>query len=185
MLTKDTTSTLVLIDLQTNFLQVIPDAEAIVRRAEFLCACAKILEIPVLATEQNPDRFGATNPSLAPYLSQPAFPKMEFGAYDNPAFVRAFDALDRQHAVLVGVEAHICITQTALALIEADYDVTLAADAISSRTTAMRTIGLERLRDNGCDAAHSESIVYEWMSTADHPCFRDILALVKQFNLTA
>jgi nicotinamidase-related amidase len=82
---------------------------------------------------------------------------------------------------VVGVEAHICIAQTVRDLRLAGVPVVVAADAISARSVEMTNNGLARARDFGAEISHSESIVYEWMSTAAHPKFRDVLAVVKRF----
>ena len=82
---------------------------------------------------------------------------------------------------MVGVEAHICIAQTVRDLRAAGVPVVVAADAVSARSTEMTSNGLSRARDFGAEISHSESIVYEWMATAAHPKFRDVLSVVKRF----
>jgi nicotinamidase-related amidase len=83
--------------------------------------------------------------------------------------------------VLVGIESHICVTQTAVDLLGSEYDVFLAEDAISARSSGMHTVAMQRLRDIGAVITHTESVVYEAMGGADHGAFRDVLGLVKRF----
>ena len=140
-----------------------------------------MLGIPVLCTEQNPSRMGATVPELAPYVNNPPpFAKMEFSALRCAEFVAAFEATGRTQVILVGLETHICISQTAHDLLLRDLDVIVCPDAVSARTLEAHKLGMERIRDAGAVPAHTESVVYEWLGTADRPEFKQVLAVVKQ-----
>lgn len=174
-------SSLVVIDLQPSFMSPIPDAGAVVDRSKFMVRVASKLGIPVLATEQYPARMGETDPDLKHELMSAGaliFGKMAFSAMGAPDFVAAYESTGRNHAILVGIETHICVTQTALDLKTKGHHVTIIADAISARP-GRHDLGIQRLAAAGVVVAHSESVVYEWMHSAEHPSFRDILALVK------
>jgi len=85
----------------------------------------------------------------------------------------------KKQVVLTGIETHICVNQTAHNLLDAGYDVIVCDDAVSARSINRHKVGLKRLRDAGMTLAHTESIAYEWAGSAEHPKFRDMLALVK------
>jgi nicotinamidase-related amidase len=105
--------------------------------------------------------------------------KRSFDCCGEPAFREALAALDRRQIVLAGIEAHVCVYQTARGLLERGYEVHLISDAISARTAANRWLGLERLRDHGALLSGTEMALYELMREADSPVFREILKLVK------
>lgn len=172
-------SVLVLVDVQPAFFRVVFEAERVVSRAGFLLRAANLLGVPVLVTTQNAARMGGLDEGLAAELSGPVFDKMTFSCCGAAGFNEALEALDRSQVVLVGAETHICITQTALDLLDAEYQVLLPADAISARTATLDRVGMERLRDVGGEITHTESVVYEWMDTAEHERFKDVLELVK------
>lgn len=171
-------SVLVVVDLQPTFLTPIYEAERVLARSKFLCQAARLLGVPILATEQYPERMGGTEPSLLEHLDS-IFGKKAFSCLGSEEFNAALAAVERSQVVLCGIETHICINQTAHDLLTEEFEVFLATDAISARTAEMHKTGVRRMRDEGVVASHSESIVYEWMESADHPAFRDVLKLVK------
>lgn len=172
-------SVVVAIDLQPAFLRAIHESARVLARSAFLLECAALLDVPVLATEQNPERMGGTEPAIKAFLAAGAFPKHVFSCVGCEGFDSALASMARTQIVLVGIETHICVNQTAHHLLASGYDVILAADALSARTPSMHAIGIERMRDAGAVVAHTESIVYEWLGSAAHPAFRDVLQVVK------
>jgi nicotinamidase-related amidase len=173
-------SALVVIDVQASLAPHLHEGDRIVDRIAFLAKIARLLKIPVFATEQNPGRMGATVPALADLVSTPpAFPKMCFSAAGCGEFVDALKATGRDQAILVGVETHICVSLTAHALLEAGYGVVVCPDAVGARTQERHKLGMERIRDAGAVPAHTEAVAYEWLGTAEHPRFREALAIVK------
>jgi nicotinamidase-related amidase len=181
MLARADDSVLVVVDMQPTFLAPIFERDRVKARTKFLIHVAKILDIPILATEQYPERMGGTDPELTALLDHAPLPKLAFSCMGCEPFSAMLGAQDRPQVVICGIETHICVNQTAHDLLDDDYEVLLAADACSARSSAMHDNGLQRLRDEGAAIAHSESIVYEWMQSADHPEFRAILKLVKDF----
>lgn len=156
------------------------ESERVLRRTQFLVEVARTLGGTVIATEQNPDRMGGTAESLLPLLSEPPASKMTFSCSGCELFQRHFVNATPMQVVLVGIETHICVTQTTHELLDLGHEVILAGDAVSARTEDRHTLGLQRLRDAGAVVAHSESIAYEWMKTAEHPNFREVLEIVKR-----
>jgi nicotinamidase-related amidase len=173
-------SVLLVIDLQESFLKIIHEADRVLARSEFLCRISKIFEIPVLASEQYPSRMGGTDARFDGLIDQ-VFGKMEFSAAANPEFLAALEATSRRQVVIVGIETHICVSQTALDLLAKGYEVVVCPDALSSSSQDRHKLGMERLRDAGVVPIHTEAVAYEWCHAADSPKFKVLLAVVKQF----
>jgi nicotinamidase-related amidase len=105
--------------------------------------------------------------------------KVHFSCMGDDGFARRFREIDRSQAVLVGIEAHVCVLQTAEQLIEAGCDVFVVADATSSRTTANHEAALERMRADGAQIVTTEMVTFEWLERAGTPEFKKISALIK------
>jgi nicotinamidase-related amidase len=172
------TDIVVVIDVQPTMMSAIWEAGRVTSGAVFLAQVAAALQIPVLATVQNPKRLGPIAEALTPFVRSP-MAKMEFSAWKNAKFRDSLEASGRRQVILAGVETHICVSQTALDLNDAGFDVLMCPDVVSARTQDRHKLGMERLRDAGIGPIHSEAVVYEWMQTADHPRFREVLQLVK------
>ncbi len=167
-------SLLVVIDLQARLVPAIAEGEGVVATARRLCAAADLLGVPVLLTEQNPAGLGATVPDLA---GREAFPKMEFDVTRTPDFLdRLAPGAD---VILAGCEAHICVLQTALGLLGTGHRVRIVRDAVGSRRIENREAALARLAAQGADVVTSEMVMFEWLGSAAHPRFRDVVKLVK------
>jgi nicotinamidase-related amidase len=172
-------SVLVVIDIQEALLGAIHEIDRVVDRSAFLIRIAQLLEVPVIATEQNPGRMGGTEPRLAELVGTP-HSKMAFSACGCGDFMREVLSTGRTQAVLVGIETHICVSQTAHDLLDHGLEVVVCPDAVSARSLERHKLGMERVRDAGVVPAHTESVAYEWMRTADHPMFREALKIVKE-----
>jgi nicotinamidase-related amidase len=170
----------VLIDVQPAFMAAIWEPERVVGRCRFLLEAAHALEVPVLATVQNHTRMGGLDESLATLLGQGPIPKMAFSCWGAPEFRNRVEASGKSCVVLVGIETHICVSLTALDLVSNGYQVVVCPDAVSSRSVERHKLGMERMRDSGVAPSHSETLVYEWMGSAEHPKFKDVLNLVKE-----
>lgn len=169
---------LLIVDVQTRLLPEMWEAERIERNIAILGGVARRLEIPVVVTEQNPARIGATTAGIAAALGDfEPVAKMRFSALPDAS--SAIEATGRRTAILCGLEAHICITQTTLDLIEAGYTVFAVYDAISSRQENNRRVGWERMKAVGCVPSSTESAVFELLTTAASPQFKAILPLIK------
>ena len=177
MLTLDASaSTLLVIDFQVKLMPAIDDAAATVANARRLVEAAKLLDVPSLYTEQNPRGLGPTVSDLAPDPARLVH-KMAFGACLEPEFL---PRLANNHAIVVtGWEAHVCVLQTALGLIEKGRRVFVVRDAVGSRKPESKEAALRRLARHGADIVTTEMVVFEWLKTAQHPKFREIAALIK------
>lgn len=197
-------SQLVLIDYQAHLMPAIHDHNAVLANARRLAEMARLVGVPVWATEQNPEKLGRTDSSLAP-LCDDVVAKMAFSGADElqpllaPPAARAPapragnarslprhlqkpaapPAPERNTLLLAGCEAHVCLLQTALMLLEAEWDVWVVTDACGSRTERNRDAAYDRLAGAGCELVTTEMVGFEWLRTCEHPQFRELQALVK------
>ena len=171
---------LVVVDVQGKLASLMHDKEAVFAAQQRIVAAAKALGLPILWVEQNPTRMGPTIPELQGLLAglQP-IAKMSFSCCGEPRFVDALDAMARRQVLLCGIEAHVCVYQTAADLVRGGYEVQMLADAVSSRTEENRGVGLDKARAAGAAITSTETAIFELLKTAEHPAFRDILKIVK------
>jgi len=154
-------SLLVIVDVQGKLAQLMFEKEKLIANLVRMVKGARILGIPILWNEQNPAGLGSTIPELTGLLTalQPQ-PKMTFSCCGNPAFMDELRRSGRRQVLLVGIEAHICVYQTAAELLQLGYEVHLVSDAVSSRTLENKQVGIERLRaQGGGDYEHGDDIV--------------------------
>lgn len=180
LLCQSEQSQLVLIDLQTKLCAAMP-AAAMARtekNAGILLQAATMLEVPVLLTEQYPQGLGGTLPALLQLTAVSPVHKMAFSAYHAPKF-KARLSQDKPQIVLAGMEAHICLLQTALHLLAQGRQVFVVEDAIISRNPDNQVNAVNRLKSAGCIITNTESVVFEWLGHAEHPAFKAISRLIK------
>lgn len=168
-------SLLLVIDIQIRLKPAITDGAGVIANTDRLIAAAKLLDVPVLFTEQNAGGLGPTVPELAPEPGA-AFAKMSFGAVEAAGFL---DRLGDRDLVVAGCEAHICVLQTVLGLREAGRRTYVVADAVGSRRPESRAAGLARMAAHGAEIVTTEMVVFEWLRTARHPRFREAVKLIK------
>ena len=168
-------SRLVIIDFQARLMPAIHDGPRLVANAAKLVAAAKLLEVPIVMTEQNPAGLGATVPELAEAAS--AIAKMSFDSCGAPGFIDAIAGDD--DLILCGCEAHVCVGQTALSLLEHKRRVLVVQDAVGSRAPESKEVALRRLERSGAEIVTTEMVVFEWLRTAEHPHFRGAAKLIK------
>ncbi len=170
-------SVLLLVDLQGRLMPAIHDGQAVVANALRLARAARLLEVPALATEQNPAGLGPNVADVAA-LAERTLAKRHFDATREADFA-AFMPAGRRFAVVAGCEAHVCVLQTVLGLLAKGYAVRLVADAIGSRRDVSRQAAVARASARGAEIVTTEMVIFEWLQSCDHPRFRDVLALVK------
>jgi nicotinamidase-related amidase len=171
-------SVLLLIDVQDRLLAKIPTAAALVRNAGFLLDVAALLDVPVRATEQYPKGLGPTTPELARRLGQPPVAKTAFSCCGAGTLLDELEMLRRPSVVLVGMETHVCVAQTALDLIEAGLHVFLPVDALAARFAVDHDTALRRLERAGAEPTTAEAVAFEWLADSTHPQFKAASALV-------
>ncbi|MES2192306.1 MAG: isochorismatase family protein [Pseudomonadota bacterium] len=200
-------SQLVLVDYQTRLMPVIFENELVIANAVRLARMAEIMQVPVWATEQNPDKLGPNVPPLQAVIEAAAgrtLTKMHFSAVADglgewlrppvrkPAQGGNARSLPkhlqkpapeeeegRSMIVIAGCEAHVCLMQTALDLLEEEFDVWVVTDACSSRTERNRDAAFDRLAGAGAELVTTEMVAFEWLGTAEHPAFKDVQGLIK------
>jgi len=199
---------LVLVDYQTRLMPVIFENELVIANAVRLARMAQALQIPVWATEQSPDKLGpnvdavravvesaggrtlakahfsAVADGLGDWLRPPARKPTQGGnARSMPKHLQkaATEPEEgRNTIVIAGCEAHVCLMQTALDLLDDEFEVWVVTDACSSRTERNRDAAFDRLAGNGAELVTTEMVAFEWLRTAEHEAFSELLKLVKQ-----
>lgn len=171
-------SILVAIDIQGNLYRAMDDREFLLENGRKLLTGARLLGVPVILTEQV--NIGGTIPEIRDLLPDVTpVVKETFSCWRHAPFAAAMKAAGREQVILLGIEAHVCVYQTCLDLLEAGFEVHLAADAVSSRTAANREIGIGRMTAEGAILASTEMILFELLETAAHPKARELFKLVK------
>ncbi|WP_199188679.1 MULTISPECIES: hydrolase [Pirellulaceae] len=168
---------LLMIDMQEKLLPSIPDAKQVVWNASRLLDGAEILGIPALGTEQYRKGLGATVEPLAAKLGDMP-DKLHFSSCQS--VIAKLEELNRPKILIAGIEAHVCVQQTALDLLSLGYDVYLATDAVSSRYKHDRRIALRRMESTGVTLTTTEAALFEWCRVAGTPQFKQISQLVRQ-----
>ncbi len=170
-------STLLMIDMQQRLVPAIDDREALVATIRRLLDAARLLGVPAVATEQYRKGLGPTIEELAIDRAD-VLEKTEFDAGRNPGFARLLPG-ERPDLVLVGCEAHVCVLQTALGLLDGKRKVYVVADGTGSRAPENKAAGLDRMRRHGAEIVTSEMVLFEWLGGKENPHFKDVAALVR------
>jgi nicotinamidase-related amidase len=204
MLLENEQSQLVLVDYQTRLMAVMHESEFVQTNALRLARAASLLQVPVILTEQNSGKLGETFEELrsvvlakgARLLDKMHFSALPAGLVDllspqpspAPGNARSLpkhlqkntvQEPGRRNVVLAGCEAHICLLQTALDLLDEEFDVAVVTDACSSRTERNRDAAFDRLAAAGVELVTTEMLLFEWLRTAEHAAFREIQKLIK------
>lgn len=169
---------LVVIDVQEKLIPLIPVAKKLVYRLQQLTQAASIFHIPISCTEQYPKGLGNTISELSELLPKP-IEKVRFSAAECLGWGGAANTIDsRTKIVLTGLEAHICVQQTALDLLAAGYRVIIPIDAVASRNQLDWNIAIKRMENSGAEITSTESILFEWCEVAGTEEFKQISRLV-------
>jgi len=192
-------SQLVLVDYQSQLMPVMHEGDAVLRNGVRLAQMAHLLKVPTWGTEQNPERLGH-NPVEISEVCRRTLAKMSFGACEEglgevlrpqasapsgnarslPRHLqKAVPAPVRNSVVIAGCEAHICLLQTALGLLEEEFEVWVVTDACASRSERNRDAAFDRLAGAGAELLTTEMVAFEWLRTAEHPQFNAVQALIK------
>jgi hypothetical protein len=175
-----TRALLMVTDIQGNLALAMHDRERLYRNIGIVIQGFRLLDIPVMWIEQYPEGLGPTVPEVARHLMGfVPIPKRTFSSLREPAIEAAFAGSGRDQVVLVGIEAHVCITQTALDLLGRGVETHVVADAVSSRTPENVKLGLDRIRQAGGQITGAEMCLFELQRSAGGETFKRLLALVK------
>jgi nicotinamidase-related amidase len=191
-------SQLVLVDYQERLMPFIQERDAVLLNALRLGKVARMLDVPVWGTEENPAGLGP-NPRELRALCRQTLQKMHFSACADgltallrppvraaqggnarslPKHLQKAPA-ERNSIVMAGCETHVCFLQTALDLLDEEFEVWVVTDACGSRTERNRDAAFDRLAGAGAELVTTEMVAFEWLRTADHPLFKDVLGLLK------
>jgi nicotinamidase-related amidase len=173
---------LVVVDIQEKLLPPIFNKEALVKNSQLLIRLAKILDLPIMVTTQYSKGLGATVPEIASLLEGiTAFDKLEFSCFGSDQFRSRLKALpgNRNTVLLCGMEAHICVMQTALSALNEGYLVHVASDAVGSRAEWNWKIGLDRMKSAGAVISSTEMMMYELLRCSGTPQFKELLQYLK------
>jgi nicotinamidase-related amidase len=192
-------SQLVLVDYQERLMPFIHERESVLLNATRLGLVAQALQVPTWGTEENPQSLGE-NPAQLRALCRKTLAKMHFSACADgltsllrapvraaqggnarslPKHLQQAPAPERNSIVLAGCETHVCLMQTALDLLEEEFEVWVVTDACGSRTERNRDAAFDRLAGAGAELVTTEMVAFEWLRTAEHPLFRKVLSLIK------
>lgn len=173
-------SSLLIVDVQANLLPVMADPRGVLRGCAVLLRAAKRLAIPVLVSEQYPKGLGHTMGEVMAEVPDGAVvEKMHFSCAFEPAVKDRLGAIGRKQVVIAGIEAHICVLQTALGLKAAGMEVFVVADSCSSRDPNNHRVAMDRLAANGIGVVTVEMALFEWLHCAGTPEFKELSRLIK------
>jgi nicotinamidase-related amidase len=171
---------LVVIDIQGNLFEAMQGKEELLANALKVVKGAKIFNLPIIITEQIPQKLGQTLPLLAQELADCAtISKESFSCWGNSHFKEKIELSGRKEVIILGIECHVCVYQTAIDLINHGYDVHVVADAVSSRTKENSDIGIEVMKNSGAYITSTEMVLFELLHSADDAKFKEIYKLVK------
>lgn len=169
-----------MVDVQGKLAQLMYDKQALFKNTQILIKAAKILDIPILLCQQCPDSLGPTVPEIAELLAgNEPINKATFSCCGSEKFNARLNELARQRVLLCGIEAHVCIYQTAIDLLSKGISVNVIADAISSRTAENKQIALKKMAKQGVNISCTEMALFELLKTAEHPQFKQVTRLIK------
>lgn len=180
MLIKPDTSCLLVIDMQQRLVPAMQAPARTVKNAGILMQAADRLSVPTILTEQYSKGLGPTVDDLLKFRgASPVIEKTHFSCMQEETFSEAFRALERKQVVIAGMEAHICVLQTGVQLMEEGYEIFVVTDATSSRSLESEKACLDRLGACGAGIVTTEMVVFEWLGQAGTDAFRELLPLIK------
>lgn len=175
MLIQTHKSCLLVVDIQDKLVPAVQQPEQLISNTRWLIEIANLLKVPVLTSEQYPKGLGETTPSLKEILPTEGFmEKTFFSCMSEPSCNEKINSIRPSQVVIVGMEAHICVMQTAIQLKQQAREVYVVADCVSSRSVEDKQFALERMRQAGIYIVTREMVAFEWMQKSDTEMFRHI-----------
>lgn len=179
MLTTDNT-VLIVIDIQDRMFRVMHSKERFLQNLVKLIKGAQVLDIPVILTEQYPAGLGSTLPEINELLPDiKPIEKLCFNCYDEERFRQELELLNRQQVLIAGIEAHICVYQTAMSLLQSGYEVQVVVDCIASREPENKEVCLTKMSHAGISPTTTEMALFELLKVAKGEKFKQISNIVK------
>ncbi len=176
---KSENTALVFIDVQGKLAQLMHKKQFFFENLKNVVKGVQVLDIPIIWLEQCPDKLGATTPEISQLLSDcKPIAKTSFSACRSTEFMQALKATKRQQVLLVGLEAHICVYQTARDLVKLGYQVDVVSDAVASRIPENKQVGLQRMQDCGVRLSTTEMALFELLEVAEGQQFKEIIKII-------
>ena len=183
MLIDAAKSSLLIVDVQERLLPVMADGNGVLKQAAILLKAAKALDVPVAVSEQYPKGLGHTVEILIQDIGNaPVFEKSSFSCWRDDGLRKHFTGRHdggRPQVVIAGIEAHVCVAQTAIDMAQAGFGVFVVADAVSSRAESSVSLALNRMSHSGVEVINTEMAVFELLGKAGTPEFKALSALIK------
>ena len=179
MLKQDNTA-VILIDVQGKLAEQMHKNKKLYKQINLVLASANALNLPIIWVEQLPEKLGTTRAEIMKHLqNQTPISKNTFSAHLNDEFMQQVEDSGCQQFLLMGIEAHVCVFQTAMGLLANGKEIHLLSDAVSSRDKKNKAIAINRLQQHGATISCTEMALFELMETTEHPQFKDIIKLIK------
>ena len=173
-------SVMLLVDVQGHLAQLMHERQALFNCLEIMIQGMKIMGIPIVWMEQIPSKLGATTQRIAALMEgESPIEKCSFSCCGEPEFMARFKALGRKQVILTGIETHICVYQTGVALLNQGCEVQVVSDCVSSRTLENKNIGLCRLDRAGAGITSVEMLFFELLKAGKGDAFRQVVKLIK------
>lgn len=175
-------SLIFIVDVQERLVNAAYSKDVIIKNSEIISKAAEVLKIPVIISEQYPKGLGETIPEIKNNLKHDKvfyFEKTDFNALNVEDIRNKIKSFRVKQVILCGIETHICVSQTAEALIDSGYEVSVLSDLCSSRSEKEHIAGLELMKQNGAYIKTTEIALFELLKSAKHPEFKEIQSLIK------
>ncbi|KTD02139.1 isochorismatase family protein [Fluoribacter gormanii] len=175
MLLNKEDSLLLLVDVQEKLTPAVLNSEAFIVRCEWLLKLARKIGVPILVSEQYPQGLGSTLKQFHSYFDQQqCIDKVSFSCMGEPKYLERLERLNKKQLILIGIETHVCVLQTALEMKQAGFDVFVVVDAVSCRGEQNMKYGLKRMKSEGIHLVTSEMVFFEWLRKAGTPEFKQL-----------
>lgn len=177
---KPENTMLIVIDIQKNLYQAMHEKEFMLENLKKIIKGAKVFDLPILVTEQIPAKIGPTIPEIAELITGIAtIPKAHFSCCGDDGFMNELKKIKRGQILMTGIEAHVCVYQTTIDLIERGYEVHLITDCMSSRTEFNKNVAIERMVESRARRSSTEIALFELMKVAAGDTFSQMIKIVK------
>lgn len=171
---------LIVVDIQGSLARIVQNSELFIGNTKKLIQCCKLLSMPIVWLEQNPNGLGSTVPELSQLIGGSTVnEKAHFNALYEAPIKEVIKSANKQHWLVVGIEAHICVYQTVLGLLNESYKVNVVSDCISSRLQSNIDLALLNMKDSGASITSLEMCIFELMKSAKTNEFREVLSVIK------
>ncbi|QMT59614.1 MULTISPECIES: hydrolase [unclassified Legionella] len=175
MLLNKEDSLLLLVDVQEKLTPAVLNSEAFISRCEWLLKLARKIGVPILVSEQYPQGLGSTLQQFQSYFDpQQCIDKVSFSCMGEPKYQEQLKKHHKKQLILIGIETHVCVLQTALEMKAAGFEVFVVVDAVSCRGEQNMKYGLKRMKNEGVHLVTSEMVFFEWLRKAGTPEFKQL-----------